>query len=64
MAQISPQSSEAKVAVRAPKGVRSQKRDLHGRRQVELLTEPPPAQAITKMTALAGVRIVPTLLTT
>ncbi len=63
MAQISSHSSEAQVAVRAPKRVRSQERDLHGRRQVELLTEPPPAEAIAKMTALEGVRIVPTLLT-
>ena len=31
---------------------------------LELLTEPPPAEAIAKMTAIEGVRIVPTALTT
>jgi hypothetical protein len=64
MAGISYHSSEAQASPRAPERVRSHERDLHGRRQVELLAEPPPAQAIAKMTALEGVRIVPTLLTT
>jgi hypothetical protein len=31
---------------------------------LELLTDPPPAEAIAKMTATEGVRIVPTMLTT
>ena len=64
MAGISYHSSEAQVPARAPKRVRTPERDLHGRGQVELLTEPPPAEAIAKMTAIEGVRIVPTLLTT
>ena len=31
---------------------------------LELLTDPPPPEAIAKMTAIEGVRIVPTMLTT
>ena len=31
---------------------------------LELLTEPPPAEAIARMTSIEGVRTVPTLLTT
>ena len=59
MAGISYHSSEAQVQARAPKRVRTPQRDLHGGGQVELLTEPPPAEAIAKMTAIEGVRIVP-----
>ena len=64
MTRISYHNAEARVPAGAPERVRWQERDLDGPRQVELLSEPPPAEAIAKLTAIEGVRIVPTVLIT